>query len=58
MGSVSIWHWVVVILATAGTIMGIVRAVKNGSVLNAILSVVIPIYGLIYFFTAKRSIAR
>ena len=38
--------------------MGIVRAVKNGSVLNAILSVVIPIYGLIYFFTAKRSIAR
>jgi hypothetical protein len=35
-------------------IMGIVRGVKNGSVLNALLSFAIPLYGLIYFFAAKR----
>jgi hypothetical protein len=30
--------------------MGISRGVRNGSVLNAILSAFIPVYGLIYFF--------
>jgi hypothetical protein len=58
MGSISIWHWVIVIVATAGCIMGIVRSVKNGSVLNAILSFFIPVYGLIYFFAGKRSIVQ
>jgi hypothetical protein len=33
-----------------GSIMGIVRAVRNSSILNVILSLLIPIYGLIYFF--------
>jgi hypothetical protein len=35
--------------------MGIVRGVRNGSVPNAILSVFIPLYGLIYFFAARRA---
>jgi hypothetical protein len=59
-GSLSIWHWIVVIFIIAqlaSPIMGIVRGVKNQSVLNAILSVLIPLYGLIYFFVAKRPVA-
>jgi ABC-type microcin C transport system permease subunit YejB len=53
MGSLSIWHWIVVIVALASPILGIVRGVKNGSILNAILSAFVPIYGLVYFFAAK-----
>jgi len=55
MGSLSIWHWVVVILIFASPIMGIVRGVKNGSAGHAIVSAFVPIYGLIYFFAAKRT---
>jgi hypothetical protein len=47
MGSISIWHWVVVIIMIASPIMGIVRGVKNGSVVNSILSFLNPFYGLI-----------
>jgi len=55
MGSLSIWHWVVVILMFASPIMGIVRGVKNASVLHAVLSAFIPLYGLIYFFVSKAA---
>jgi hypothetical protein len=55
MGSLSIWHWVVVIVMIASPIMGIVRAVGNSSVLHAILSAFIPIYGLIYYFAGKAT---
>src|SRR6267154_30598 len=58
MGSFSIVHWIVVVFIIAllaSPIMGIVRGVKNGSVLNAVVSVFIPLYGLIYFFAAKRA---
>jgi hypothetical protein len=34
--------------------MGILRGVKNGSVLNAILSAFVPVYGAIYFFAARK----
>lgn len=54
MGSISIWHWVVVIVMFASPIMGIVRGVKNASILNAVLSAFIPVYGMVYFFAAKR----
>jgi hypothetical protein len=54
MGSLSIWHWVVVILVFASPILGIVRGVKNSSALNAILSAFIPVYGIVYFFAAKQ----
>lgn len=59
MGSFSIWHGIVVVVALLGVvspIMGIVRGVKNGSVLNTIMSVFIPVYGLIYYFAAKRTL--
>jgi hypothetical protein len=54
MGSLSIWHWVVVLVAFGSPIMGIVRGVKNASVLNSIFAAFIPIYGMIYFFVAKK----
>jgi len=57
-----IWHWIlfaivwiVVISSTiVSPIIGIVRSVKNGSVLHAVLSLIIPAYGHIYFLAAKR----
>lgn len=54
MGSVSIVHWVVMIVMMASPIMGIERGVVNRSVLHALLSAFIPVYGLIYFFVGKR----
>jgi hypothetical protein len=57
MESFSIWHWVIfvmVIAMSASPILGIVRGVKNGAVIHAIVSVYVPVYGLIYFFEAKR----
>jgi hypothetical protein len=54
MGSISIWHWVVVIVMFASPIMGIVRGVKNGSAIHAVLSAFVPVYGLIYFFVAAN----
>ncbi len=57
MESFSIVHWIIIVLMISqlvSPIMGIVRGVKNGSVLNALLSFAIPLYGLIYFFAAKR----
>jgi hypothetical protein len=54
MGSLSIWHWVVAIVAVASPIMGIVRGVKNGAAIHAIASAFVPTYGLIYFFAAEK----
>jgi hypothetical protein len=57
MGSLSIWHWVVVVMVipmAASPILGVIRGVKNGAVVHAIASVFIPLYGLIYFFAAKQ----
>ena len=54
MGSLSIWHWVAAILVIAGPVMGMIRGVANGSVANAILSWLIPLYGIFYFFMAKQ----
>jgi hypothetical protein len=55
MGSLSIWHWVVVIVVIASPILGIIQGVKNGSAIHAVASAFIPIYGLIYYFAAKPS---
>jgi hypothetical protein len=57
MESISIWHWLMLIVVVAmavSPIFGIIRGVKNGAVVHAIVSVFVPIYGLIYFFAAKR----
>jgi hypothetical protein len=57
MESFSIWHWViiiVIIVIAASPILGIIRGVKNGAVLHAVVSTFLPVYGLIYFFAAKQ----
>jgi hypothetical protein len=57
MGSLSIWHWVIVVMVIpmgASPILGVIRGVKNGAVIHAIASVFVPVYGLIYFFAAKQ----
>jgi hypothetical protein len=57
MVSFSIWHWVILFIAiamSASPILGIVRGVKNGAVIHAVVSVFVPVYGLIYFFAAKQ----
>ena len=57
MESLSIWHWLILILmpaAFASPVFGIVRGVKNGAVIHALASVFVPLYGLIYFFAARR----
>ncbi len=57
MGSLSIWHWGVAIMtiaAVASPVMGIVRGVKNGAAIHAIVSAFVPFYGLIYFFAAPK----
>jgi hypothetical protein len=55
MGSLSIWHWVTVIVMLGSPVMGIMRGVGNQSVLNAVLSGMIPIYGIVYFFVGRQS---
>jgi hypothetical protein len=57
MGSFSIWHWVILVMVIAmgaSPILGIIRGVKNGGVIRAVVSVFVPVYGLIYFFAAKQ----
>lgn len=57
MESVSIWHWVILVMVFAmmtSPMLGIVRSVKNGAVFHAFMSAFIPVYGLIYFFVAKQ----
>jgi hypothetical protein len=53
MGSLSMWHWILIF--GISSIMGIIRAVKNSSILNGLLSWFIPGYGFIYFFVGKRT---
>ena len=57
MESFSIWHWVILVVVfamAASPIFGVIRGVKNGAVIHAVVSVLVPVYGLIYFFAAKR----
>ncbi len=57
MDQLSIGHWIIfffVILLFVSPIFGIIRSVKNGAVIHAVLSLLIAPYGLIYFFAAKR----
>jgi hypothetical protein len=57
MESFSIWHWVImamVIAMAASPILGIVRGVRNGAVVHAVASYLVPVYGLLYFFAARQ----
>jgi hypothetical protein len=60
MESFSVTHWIILAAVAASLIshfasplLGVIRGVKNGSVLHAVLSVFVPVYGLIYFFVAR-----
>ena len=52
--SIGIWQLLIMVILFACQVIGIIRAVKNDSVLNGVLSFVIPIYGGVYFFSAQR----
>jgi hypothetical protein len=57
MGSLSILHWVILIVVfamAASPILGIMPGVQNGAVVHAVVSAFVPVYGLIYFFVAKQ----
>jgi hypothetical protein len=54
MGSLSIWDWITVIVFVASPILGIVRGIKNGAAIHAIVSAFVPVYGLMYFLTGKQ----
>lgn len=59
MGEFSTLHWITLFLVPivfAGNILGIIRGVKNSSILHVFLSLFIPIYGLFYFFMSKKII--
>ena len=43
-----------VIAMSASPILGIVRGVRNGAVIHAVVSVFVTVFGLIYFFAAKQ----
>lgn len=58
MGSLSIWHWVMVIVIFASPILGVIRGVQDGAVVHAIASAFIPVYGLVYFFAAEKRWTR
>ena len=55
MGSFSFFHLLIILLIIGGPILGIIRGVKNSSFLYSLLSVIIPIYGIFYFFVGKRT---
>jgi hypothetical protein len=53
----SIWHWLIlfaVLLLMISPILGVARGVANGSVVHAVASVLLPVYGLVYFLAARR----
>ena len=54
MGAFSIWHWIIIFVIIVPPILGIIRAVGNKSVLHAICSAIIPLYGLFYFFIGRK----
>jgi len=59
MEAISMTQWIimsVMILAfVVSPVLGIVRGVRNGGVLHAVMSVLFPVYGLVYFVAARRS---
>ena len=54
MGGLDFIDYIALVMAVCPA-MGVFRSVKNGSVLHALLSVVIPLYGIFYFFLGKKS---
>lgn len=55
-GSFSIWHWLIFFMLAAklvSPVFGVVRGVENHAVIHAVVSLFVPMYGLIYFFAAR-----
>ncbi len=52
--SIGVWQLIIVVVSLGGPILGIIRAVDNKSVLHAICSLIIPIYGFFYFFIGRK----
>jgi len=53
---IAVWEiiiWWVLILVFVGLVMGIIRAVKERSAAQAVLTILIPFYGLFYFFFGR-----
>ena len=50
------WLIFVLVLLTLflSPVFCIVRSVKNSSVINCIVSVLVPFYGLVYFFVSRN----
>ena len=53
MGGLGLVDYIVLLMAVCPA-MGVFRSVKNGSVLHALLSIVIPLYGILYFILGKK----
>ena len=68
MESFSWLHWLIVwfvfskivvnivseLLFVASPVLGIIRGVKNSSILHPLLSIVIPMYGIVYFSVGRK----
>lgn len=47
------WPILIMIIMLLGPVMGAMKGIENGSIANTLLSVFIPIYGIVYFFVAS-----
>ena len=58
MEALSLTHWIIIAVMflafVASPILGIVRGVKNGGVLHTVMSILFPVYGLVYFVAARQ----
>ena len=54
MGGLGLVDYIVLLMAVCPA-MGVFRSVKNGSLLHALLSVSIPLYGAFYFFLGEKN---
>jgi hypothetical protein len=50
-----IWRWVILAIILGSAVFGIVRGAKNQSIVNAIVSLFVPFYGIGYWFVGKRN---
>lgn len=51
--TISFWQ-IFVILAMAGVVMGFIRSINNRAWLHLILSMFVPLYGLVHIFATRR----
>ena len=68
MESISVLHWLIFwlvvtklvynavgqLLLVVSPVLGIIRGVQNSAVLHSLLSVIVPMYGIIYYSVSKK----